>query len=180
MKQKIHFKWAKLSRIAGVIAGMSALLLTTSSSQAQVLVTGTFSQVGVDYLYNFQVENTSGVDVSFINVFFDTQMASLVITNETAPGDYLFDYDSGSLVFIEGTSSGPFLAGATVGGFSLTSNAILAPDSLEAFDVDANLVTATFSATAVTVPEPGTLSLIALSASFLAGTVVRRRNVARL
>ncbi|MBC8136586.1 MAG: hypothetical protein H8F28_11920 [Fibrella sp.] len=168
-------------RAAGVVAGIGALLLSASASRAQVLVTGFYNQVGADFFYSFEVSNTSGFDVTLVNVLFPTQEPALVITGESAPPEYLLSYDSGSLVFT-GNAVAPFADGTTVGGFTLTSNLLLEPDSVEAFDVDNQRVTATFnSVDATTVPEASTLPLIALAASAFAGTVlVRRRNVARL
>lgn len=180
MKRYFSSRWTRLSRVAGVVAGMSALLLTASASQAQVLVSAFYNQVGTAFNYTFQVSNTSGVDVTLVNVLFPTQAPGLVITNEAAPAGFLLDYDSGSLVFT-GDAAAPFPNGVTVGGFSLTSNALLAPDSVEAFDTNNNLVSASFSSTAVTVPEAGTLPLALLAGSALSGIIiVRRRNAARL
>lgn len=163
-------KFAALALFAGAI-----LFITTPAVLAQVQVTGFYSQVGTDFLYNFEVFNASTVDISIINALFPTQQPSLVISNEITSGDFLFDYDSGSLVFGEGSS--PFLAGSTVSGFSLTSNTLLAPDSVEAFDVDTNTVTATFVSLPAVVPEAGTLSLFAL-ATTLTGVALSRRRTA--
>lgn len=178
MKTNFHSKWAWLSKVVGVVAGISALVLVAPAAQAQVLITGFYDQVGTDFFYNFQVENQGGLDVTAISALFDNQAPTLVITGESAPVDFFFDYDSGSLDFIEGIVNG-FDAGSTVNGFTLTSNELLVPNTLTAFDTNNAPVTVSFSAVAATVPEPGTLPLIALAVSAFAGTViVRRRNVA--
>lgn len=164
-----------LSKIGafGLLAGV-ALFAATTTAKAQVQVTGFYSQVGMNFSYTFDVVNTSGVDVSFVNALFPTQQGSLAISNVVTSGDYLFDYNSGSLAFIEGST--PFLANSTVSGFSLTSNAILTPDSLEASDINGNTVTATF--VPVVVPEAGTLSLLTLALTATAGVALSRRRAA--
>lgn len=178
MKTNFHSKWAWLSKVVGVVAGISALVLVAPAAQAQVLITASYNQVGADFFYNFQVENQGLEDVTAISALFTTQEPTLVITGESAPSDFIFDYDSGSLDFIEGIVNG-FGAGTTVNGFTLTSNELLVPDSLTGFDTNNAPVTVTFSSVAATVPEPGTLPLVALAVSAFAGTViVRRRRVA--
>ena len=182
MKKYFSSRWAWLSKVVGVVAGVSALILTASASQAQVLVTGFYNQVGADFFYDFQVDNQSGLDVSIVELLYSVTPPAPVISGITQVPGFTFDVDSvtGSIVFAEDTLV--FTAGSTVSGFRLTSDQFLnISPVVTGLNSDSTPFVGSFSAVAATVPEPGTLPLVALAGSALLGTIVaRRRNVARL
>lgn len=179
MNQYSPSKWARLSKVVGVVAGISALLFTATASQAQVLVTGFYNQVGANFLYNFQVENQSGLDVSIVGLLYTVNAPVPVISDITQVPGFTLNVDdvTGSIVFAEDTSF--FAAGTTVSGFRLTSDQLLDINPVvDGLNFDSTPFVGSF--TAVAVPEAGTLPLVLLAGSALLGTViVRRRNVAR-
>lgn len=175
MKQINHSRWAYLSKAIGVVAGISTLLLVTPAVQAQVLITGFYSQVGTNYLYNFQVKNQTTADVAVIEALYNTGVPAPVISNIVGVPGYTFDVDSvtGSIVFAEDTAN--FAPNSSVDGFRLTSSRFLNVTGVSGLNSDGSPFTGSF--TSVAVPEAGTLPLGLLAASALLGTILIRRRI---
>lgn len=177
MPQRTFRNSVSFSKVFGLLACLAGLFAAAApAAHAQVLVSGFYSQVGMNYLYNFTVSNPTGVDVSVVDVTIPSFPGISYISNVVSPAGFAplnVDTTTGLLGFAEDTKA--FTANSTVGGFSLTSTRFLpnAPANV----VDINGGTPSGSFVSVAVPEAATLPLILLAAPALTllGAVARRR-----
>ncbi len=166
-----------MSRSCALVGFVGLLaLVAIPRANAQVVVTGFYNRVGASYLYNFQVANKSGLDISTIGAIYGVELPAPVISNIVQVPGFTFDVDSitGSIDFVEDTSV--FTANQTVGGFRLTSSKLLNVTSVTGLNSNSTPFVGSYAAVAV--PEAGTLPLTLLAGSALFGAIVVRRRIA--
>ncbi|MDP9339690.1 MAG: PEP-CTERM sorting domain-containing protein [Acidobacteriota bacterium] len=156
------------------------MLLATVSAKADTIdpitVASTVSLAGTNFLYDFAITNNSSMDplATLISVDFSLPLGSIV-GDATAPFGFGASTDpSGNFVEFTSNSISGFAVGMTVGGFEFVS-----PLKFTSFPFTANYLdsgettlttlrgSANVSPGTSSVPEPGTLGLLAAGAALL-------------
>lgn len=171
-------------RLLCALSVAAAAALFPSSAHAQLpLVSAMYTQSGGIFTYNFSVTNLTLFTLVDVNVTVPTGVGS--VSNLSAPTGFQITFDPGLglvdfLADADPATPQDFVSGSTVSGFLFDSSVLLVAPPFNALDDQGNSYNGTVIITpaVAAAPEPGTLSLLALSGVAIAALAARRRRFA--
>jgi len=162
--------------VIGILTAFTTITGPLPAARAQLLLSGFYNTVGSEYLYNFQVENQTGMDVLVIDALIPATPGMTYTSNAVAPSGYQINIDEGTGSLVLAADSSVFADNSTVGGFSFFSTQLIPSSTFTALDSNGSTLSGSFISVAV--PEVGSLSLLSISLiTLIVVCLIRRRFI---